>query len=533
MDRKKAKKLQATRVVMTNIFMGLSVIAIVFILMLVAMGFSFNENGSLEQSGLLQLSSHPSGATVEVDGETLFSRTEISKMLSAGEHQVKVTKSGYDTWETNIRVDAGLLTHISWIRLFPLNPTIEDVASYNPARLLSFSSDRKSLLYLEQGDTKLQFINLQSDSIKTTKINLATILNTTDQATLESANLSVVAWNNSGNKILLNWSHDSTEWILADLEKPENSINLTQKFNLVFSKILIANDSASKLWAVENGNLHLIDLSTATISPVKATGVEYIANNNDVVAYLRTGITLDEDGNESTVRLLETFREGEAGASEIADLTTENPSSFTLALGTYWSEEWLAYSTDNKLTILTGNYPTYDKNNKNSLKTSLKRELDYSPNQISLTSEQRIVAYANANRVMSFDFETKDYYDIQLGSDTGAYWLDDYIIWQNEGDKITIRDFNGNNYRELITDASDASPLCLAANNKWLFYFAIEESTTDNESATNAATDDSTTTANESSADGTNNSTNADGSADTAAETQTTQYVLKREKLNI
>ncbi len=529
MDRKKAKKLQATRVVMTNIFMGLSVVAIVFILMLIAMGFSFNESGNLEQSGLLQLSSHPSGATVEVDGETLFSRTEISKMLSAGEHQVKVTKSGYDTWETNIRVDAGLLTHISWIRLFPLNPAIEDVATYQAARLLSFSPDRKNLLYLEQGDTKFQLINLQGDSIKTTKIKLATILDTADQATLESANLSVVAWNDSNNKVLLNWTHDTTEWVLADLEKPENSINLTQKFNLVFNKILIANDSASKLWAVENGNLHLIDLSSATISPAKATGVNYIANNDDVVAYLRTGITVDENGNESTVRLLEIFREGEAGASKIADLTAENPSNFTLALGTYWSEEWLAYSADNKLTILTGNYPTYNKDNKNALKTSLKRELDYSPNQISLTNEQRIVAYTSANRVMSFDFETKDYYDIQLGSDTGASWLDDYIIWQNEGNKITIRDFNGNNYRELITDASSASPLCLTANNKWLFYFTIEEPTADDKSVTDSETNNESTSAN----DPANNSTADNSAADATTETQTVRYVLKREKLNI
>lgn len=512
MDRKKTKKIQNARIIMTNIFMGLSVIAIVFILMLIAMGFSFNENGNLEQSGLLQLSSHPSGATVEIDGETQFSRTEISKMLSSGEHKVKITKSGYDTWETNVRVDAGLLTNISWVRLFPLNPVTEKMATYDQARLISFSSDRKSLLYSEQNSTKLLFINLQGDSIKANKINLSDILDITDTETLRTAAISVAAWNTAGSKVLINWTHNNTtDWILADLEKPENSTNLTQKFNLVFSKILIANDSASKLWALENGNLRIIDLSNITISTVKASGVENFTNNNDVVAYLRTGAKNNKDGNQSTVRVLELFREGEKGASTIADLTAENPSTFTVALGAYWGEEWLSYSVNNKVTILSGKFPSYDKPSKNALKVSLKREIDYSPSHISSSNEERIVAYTAAGHIMAFDFETKDYYDISLDSESSPHWLDDYIFWQHEEDKVAIHDFNGQNYRDLITDTNNELPICLTANNKWLYYFDIKEQ--EQEQTTEEGTEET--------------------AVSSETETQKIQYILKREKLNI
>ena len=68
MDRARQKKIRNIRVIATNIFMSISVVAIVFVLMLIAMGFTFNENGGFEQSGLLQLASHPSGASVEIDG---------------------------------------------------------------------------------------------------------------------------------------------------------------------------------------------------------------------------------------------------------------------------------------------------------------------------------------------------------------------------------------------------------------------------------------------------------------------------------
>ena len=58
MDRKRKKKLENARVIMTNIFMGISVIGIVFVLMLIAMGYNFNEKGGIEQSGLIQISSN-------------------------------------------------------------------------------------------------------------------------------------------------------------------------------------------------------------------------------------------------------------------------------------------------------------------------------------------------------------------------------------------------------------------------------------------------------------------------------------------
>ncbi len=486
--------------------MALSVVAIVFILMLIAMGFKINEHGDIEQSGLLQISSHPSGATVEIDGETQFSHTGINKMLSSGEHKIKVTKSGYDTWETTARVDAGLLTHISWVRLFPLNPVTEKMATYNQAKLLSFSSDRKSLLYLEQNSVDMKFVNLQDNIIQTESISLSDVLDTKDSTTLQNAVISIISWSDGGNKALVNWTHDeTTDWILLDVENPSSSINLTSKFGLSFSNILIANSSASKLWATENSNLHLIDLSSSTISIALATGIETVANNKDVVAYIHTTETSAEDGTTTTKRTIELFKEGESGASTIEDITESNANNVTLALGTYWSDEWLAYSTDANLTILTGKYPSYDKPAKNTMKNALTRKLDHIPTSISLSDEQRIVSYYSPTKLMSFDFETKDYYDIQLKTENEPHWLDDYIIWQHEEGKVTIHDFDGNNYRELISTTNSQLPICLTENNHWLYYFDVVEKETKTEST----------------------------DTDSTNSTPVIEYVLMREKLNI
>ncbi len=511
MDRKKAKKIHSARIIMTNIFMGLSVVAIVFILMLVAMGFSFNENGHLEQSGLLQLTSQPRGATVEIDGEVQFGRTEINKMLSSGEHEIRVSKSGYDAWQEKVRIDSGLLTRIEWVRLFPLNPESQKTLTFTEPRLLSFSTDRKYLLYGEADKTVLQLINLQDNQPRGTEIDIPTVLGITNKETSRSANLSVKSWNDSSNRVILTWTNETgVYWYLANLEHPENSINLTAKFGYNFSTILIANDSASKLWAVENSNLHLIDLGNTTINPTGITGIEAIANNHDVIAYLST----DATNNARTIKI---FQEGETGSSLVADITAANAASIHFAMGTYWGEEWLTYSTDKTVYVLGGKYPSFETPVKNALKSIIKRDLDYVPTSASRDNEERIVAFTDGTNTLAFDFETKDYFDSSFSEATTPHWLDDYLFWYRASNKIFVQDFDGYNNRELIDNADNELPICLSENNKWLYYFDIVAPNTDEAEATGGETE-TIAPATPQEADST---------------TGATQYVLMRYKLNI
>mgnify|MGYP002623039641 CR=1 FL=1 len=506
MDRKKTKQIQNARIVATNIFMGLSVVAIVFVLMLVAMGFTFNESGNLEQSGLVQISSNPSSATVEIDGNTQFGRTQISKMLSTSEHDIKVTKAGYDTWEKKLKVDAGLLTRIEWVRLFPLKPEKTEITSFGEPRMVAVSSDRKRMLYAEKDESTIINIDLQGEKAKRTKLSLATILGVSKGESLNGT-LSVVAWNSSNNKIILNWTtEEKSNWYLVDLETVENTINLTEKFSLKFTNILIANDSASKLWALEDGNLHLIDASNLTISAAKIANIERIANNKDIVIYLST----DKDDKKRSIKL---YKDGESGSSTIAEVESTS-AAITLAMGTYWGDDWIAYSIDNKVTILSGTPPSADKPRNNALKTLLTRELEYTPQHISVNDNQRLVVFAADHNLMSYDIETRSYYDSAFESTlTSVNWLDDYLLWQHHENKIIIQDFDGDNRRELLKKVNTQLPIALSENNKWLYFFELTEEV--DEEKTDASTE--TTDA---------------GSVEANTETKFV-YTLKREKLQI
>lgn len=67
--------------------MVLSVISIVVVLILITQGYRFNHfDGKLEQGGLVQFNSRPTGATVSVDGMALANRTASKITLSTGPH---------------------------------------------------------------------------------------------------------------------------------------------------------------------------------------------------------------------------------------------------------------------------------------------------------------------------------------------------------------------------------------------------------------------------------------------------------------
>ena len=163
----RTKKIRNARIIATDIFMLIAVIAIVFIMILIAMCFSFTDNGRIEQSGLVEISSRPSSAKVTIDGKELFSTTEVNKLLTTGSHDIKITKTGYDTWNYTINIEAGLTTTIDWVRLFPLTPEISNVDTFDKSlAIASVSSSRRSMLVAEDKSTTFSILNLQDEKLK-------------------------------------------------------------------------------------------------------------------------------------------------------------------------------------------------------------------------------------------------------------------------------------------------------------------------------------------------------------------------------
>lgn len=545
----RTKKIRNARIIATDIFMLIAVIAIVFIMMLIAMGFSFTDNGRIEQSGLVEISSRPSSAKVTIDGKELFSTTEVNKLLTTGSHDIKITKTGYDTWNYTINIEAGLTTTIDWVRLFPLTPEISNVDTFDKSlAITSVSSSRRSMLVAEDKSTTFSILNLQDEKLKeVAKIKFQDLLGELgENETAATANeFEVVAWNSNDSRILVSRKKgENTEWIIVNTGEPAKSVNITKNYNKNYAKLLFANDSATNLWALTtDGELSEINTTSSNAPTVVANNVKQMINNGDTVIYVAPSkdLVFDSYGNEtSTTKPAEkseedssdsdtkiatdkifVFNEGETGSTAIADLGSANPT-VVLDTGTYWSKDWLVYNINNKLIVRKGGYPIYNKTQDSDFAIVKEVELGFTPSIAAHNSDQRIILAANGADIYTYDViyttERKYRNDIEL---TTLNWLDDFLYWQSKDKTIVVRDFNGDNRRELLSNAQDNMPITISANNRYLYFFTTEEvpvidKPTENNNANSEANTDST---------------ESNSTSENAATKTRTVYYLTREKL--
>lgn len=517
----KTKKIRNARIIATDIFMLIAVIAIVFIMTLIAMGFSFTDNGRIEQSGLVEISSRPSSAKVAIDGKELFSTTEVNKLLATGSHDIKITKTNYDTWNYTINIEAGLTTTIDWVRLFPLNPEIANVDTFDKTlALASVSNSHRNILVAEDGATSFSILNLQDEKLKEiSKIKFQDLLGALneDETAATANDFKVIAWNGNDTRILMtHQKSDDTEWIIVNTSEPTKSININKLYNKSFAKILFANDSATNLWALTtDGELSEINTNSTTTQTFVASNVKQMINNGDTVIYIAPSKdqVLDSYGNETNSEKsgesstltdkIFVFNEGEVGSTAVADLGSTD-TNVVIDTGTYWSKDWLVYNLGNKLIIRRGNYPIYNKTKDSDFAITKEIELKFTPAITTHNSDERIIITANGADVYTYDviYTTEREYrsDIEI---TSINWLDDFLYWQAKDQTIVVRDFNGDNRREILNETLGTLPVTISANNRYMYFFTSEEvpvldKTTDTtkESTTEVPTTDSSNTEN-------------------------------------
>ena len=255
MDFEEIKRRQNLKVIISESIMVLTVIVTVIILALLVSGYWINENFEVERQGMLQIYSTPTGASVEIDGETSWlQRTNTSKVLASGEHTVTLTKDGYDSWSKTINISEGLLYRIHYPRLFLKERSTEKVLSTINSNLATMSADHE-LLILINNTTSWSLVNLNSNDIVEKKIDIAkffqsaSITEDAENGTFEGEILNI-DWDRDGAHALFKVKYrDNIEWVLLDVKNIERSVNLSKEFGWNFDNIKILDNSSNFIFS--------------------------------------------------------------------------------------------------------------------------------------------------------------------------------------------------------------------------------------------------------------------------------------------
>lgn len=496
MDFEEKKRRQLIRVIIAEVGMILSVIAIVVVAIFAAMGFMISGNGGIEQAGLVQIHSLPTGANVTIDGSTIIPRTNLSRSLTDGVHGLVISRDGYDSWQNDIRIKAGVLLRLYYPRLFLQNRTSEVAKNLTTNDNLEFyspSPNRNYILYAEKGAPDWQLLDIRSDDIKTTTIDVSGVLwgmleeNDTrikTASTVEThtykfhGSIDEVKWSNDENSVLVKVTYNNkTEWILVHLREVARSLNLTRTFGLGETQLAMIDDAANQLYALERQQLRRINTSDGTISRVLVDHVQSFAINGTRVIYV-----VEDEKNY----IVGVFRDDDKSGTKIAEYPKS--AKVKVALSEYYGDDYMSWLVDNKLTILYGRLPSYNVNgielsNYKYLVDNL--ELNEIPDSFVDSPKGDYLVSRKGSEYMVVELSDGELYEYVAPAEE-LRWFDDSMMYMINDQGIVVWDFDGANQRNLAESLSKAEDnivsrpiskynLTVTNNNRWLYYLTRGE----------------------------------------------------------
>lgn len=468
MDYERQKRNRMVKVVITEVIMAAMIAGLLAVLMLVVSGYRINEDLSLEQSGLVQINSLPTGATIEIDGEKISAKTNASRLLKEGKHTVRLSKNGYDSWEKQIKITPGWLLRLRHARLFKDNRQAETVQAMEGLEFISVAPTRNKVLYAKDHSTTWQLITLRGDVITESSLELASTLKVeTSEAEVPTlpGQLGELKWSKNGQRLLASLIIDgSTTWFLIDTTNSANHINLTAEFGLNITEVQFSNESGDRLLVLENTNLREINLGAKEISKVFLTDMaEFYALGNDIIY-----ITLPDAEGVQEIGFYHTGEQDSIILRDFAQATAH------VAIIEYLNEHYIIYTINDKLFVHKGDsFPTAD-NGLKGLKQIIDGKSIFIPTDKFSVSKNNefIIAPGPENNLLVFDAETDQVHLYQAPSNR-LQFLDDYILVDVVDSQLTIWDFDGTNQRTIATAAN--YPAFISENNHYLYYITVED----------------------------------------------------------
>lgn len=455
MDIEKRARRQSRRVIISEVLMVLTVIITVSILAFIVSGYWVGSDFKIERQGLLQIYSTPTGADVEVDNNptSWLQRTNTSKTLSAGEHTIKLSKEGYDTWTRTINIAEGLLYRLHYPRLFLKDRRVETAYDAS-ANFATVSPDRNTIL-LADNTTTWQVLNLDTENIKPVSLDLSGVLPFSSRADgasigLFTGHIRDAKWANDNEHLLLKLEQDgNVNWLILNIKNPTSSINLTKEFNANFSKIEILDQSANNLAVVLNDNLHRIDVPSKQISAVLISNIYsfdfyeqnivFVAKNAETSKYY---IGLSKIGNDEVIKLKE-------------DLDVP----IRVVITKFYDDEYIGLINDDSIQLFI----------KKDFVEKSTYQLSFNPENIKVGAMGEAIIMSTGGHIATLDMEAQELYEWSTDTDTFG-WLDGSMIYAIKDGALNVYDFNGLNHRTLSSNISSHFPVTITSD-KYLYYF--------------------------------------------------------------
>lgn len=488
MDFEKKRRKQRIWVFVAESMMVVATIAVVTILAFVVSGYWISRDTGIERTGILQVSSIPTLGDVEIDGDGgLFQRTNTSKTVSAGNHTVKITKDGYDSWTKTVTVSEGLIYRLRYPRLFLTERETEEVYDLAKDENLSLededqesTNDESDVDVIDWSGAKMVFspekdylllvsgknweiLRLDNEEIEAERVTLPDNL---AQGEIEEA-----VWSGDENKVLVREKvDDKDKWLMINLAKVSESVDISAQFGADFDEVEMLEDSGSRLLVRQGENLRTINLGSGTLSKVLAERVVDYAICGDEVAivYETKNVTETDEGDDDSVAEVS---ENAAAHPELAILDTKSGEvKDFLELDSLETLIGMNKFYDNKeIVALSGQRMTVYRVDDKSV--VFEGDIDFEADKLTVGPDFEFVLATKDAQAAVLDMEGLKISD-WTNEDSDFMTIDNnrYLFYSVTNGELSVCDFDGLNERTLANGVSRSE--AGLTDDKWIYYIS-------------------------------------------------------------
>jgi hypothetical protein len=468
-----SKRKKRTQLFFIYSLMIASVVAIVAILVLILLGYRFNRyDGKVEQGGLVQFDSRPSGADVLVDSARLANKTASRITLTTGPHTVTISKPGYTTWKKDVTVKAGAVLWLDYALLLPEKPATKTVATLPSAASSVVSNDRKLLAYVG-AETEPKFyvatLNDATPAVETITVDSKYL---TANAEDSAQRFAVTAWDKDNRHVIVQhtYNNDKQEYLLVDMRGNDETKNITRDLGVDIAQLECDLDDANLLYVVTTArDLRRINMADNTVSGPLVTNVAQFTQAD------RSTLSFATRKDSATgKRSVGYMTEGAQAPRTMRLATDEDSVPFGMLIGKYFGEQYMVFYKNDSVEIYKGDISASDSTKAPSLKL-VKKFTTSAPitNAMFSPDEKRFIALQTANGADVYDLELAKQSKLAFPSPIVGtlQWLNRYHVATTSGGSFSYYDFDGTNGTMVASNVLPL-PAVMSENSKFSYHFA-------------------------------------------------------------
>jgi hypothetical protein len=474
MHKQKSKLRERTQLFFIYGLMITAIAALLVVLVLVIQGYRYNRyDGKIEQGGLVQFNSVPSGATVAVDGIELANKTASKITLTSGSHTITMNRGGYNEWKKTATVVPGSVLWLNYARLFPTKPQTSAVTEYAAVSSAVQSRDGNWMAVVPNPTVAaISLVRLDSDTPSISPLDLPTSSYT---APVDGAaqRFTVTAWDKDSQSVLIRHEFDGrTEFIVLNARGDGTAYNVSARLGVVASKVEFSENDNKVLYLLNDSH----ELRRANISSTTVSG-PLVANVSDFTAAGQTIITYETFADVAGKRSVGYVSPGSNAVKQIASYDLANDVPLHARAGVYYGDRYLAIAHGLSIDVTTGSLPSSDSDATLSRKTVAQLTTSAAIAYLGFSPVDNRMVYAQSgDKVITYDLELDSTATTTFAAapTSAVTWIDEFHMATTVNARASYYDFDGTNGQLVASSAVDL-PLAVSSNDKYLYYFATSD----------------------------------------------------------